>query len=58
MADGRHAGALGAVYEAKRPEDVAALYDGWAGTYEAEMASAGGERNAAIPSIKTTVAER
>jgi len=41
MADGKHAGALGAVYDAKRPEDVAALYDGWAETYDAEMAVAG-----------------
>lgn len=41
MADGRHGGALGAVYNAKQPEDVAALYDGWAETYDAEMAAAG-----------------
>jgi len=41
MAEAKHAGALGAVYEAKRPEEVAALYDGWAGTYDAEMAVAG-----------------
>lgn len=41
MAEGKHAGALGAVYDAKRPEEVAALYDGWAGTYDAEMAVAG-----------------
>lgn len=36
-----HTGALGAVYGAKAPEDVARLYDGWAGTYDAEMAAAG-----------------
>jgi SAM-dependent methyltransferase len=41
MAQGRHGGALGAVYEAKGPGDVAALYDGWAATYDAEMAAAG-----------------
>ncbi|MBN9073009.1 MAG: class I SAM-dependent methyltransferase [Rhizobiales bacterium] len=41
MASGKHEGALGAVYDAKRPEEVAALYDGWAETYDAEMAVAG-----------------
>ena len=41
MAGGRHGGALGAVYDAKAPEEVAALYDGWAATYDAEMAAAG-----------------
>lgn len=41
MTTGHHAGALGAVYDAKAPEEVAALYDGWASTYEAEMAAAG-----------------
>jgi ubiquinone/menaquinone biosynthesis C-methylase UbiE len=41
MATGKHAGPLGAVYEAKRPEEVAALYDGWAETYDAEMSAAG-----------------
>ena len=41
MADGRHQGALGAVYEAKRPEEIAALYDGWSETYDHEMAVAG-----------------
>lgn len=41
MAEGNHEGALGAVYAAKRPEEIAALYDGWAGTYDAEMAAAG-----------------
>jgi predicted TPR repeat methyltransferase len=41
MADNHHEGALGAVYQAKRPEEVAALYDGWADTYDAEMAMAG-----------------
>lgn len=41
MAQGGHDGALGAVYDAKRPDEVAALYDGWAETYDAEMAVAG-----------------
>ncbi|WGV15947.1 class I SAM-dependent DNA methyltransferase [Fuscovulum ytuae] len=38
---GQHDGHLGAVYEAKAPEEVAALYDGWAATYDTEMAKAG-----------------
>jgi len=38
---GHHDGHLGAVYDAKAPEEVAALYDGWAATYDAEMAKAG-----------------
>src|SRR5690606_8065852 len=37
----RHDGHLGAVYDAKAPEEVAALYDRWAATYDAEMAEAG-----------------
>lgn len=41
MAETQHGGTLGAVYDAKRPEEVAALYDGWAETYDAEMAAAG-----------------
>jgi predicted TPR repeat methyltransferase len=41
MATGRHDGRLGAVYGAKSAEEIAALYDGWAGTYDAEMARAG-----------------
>ncbi|SMH37725.1 class I SAM-dependent DNA methyltransferase [Mesorhizobium australicum] len=41
MADGHHEGALGQVYGAKAPEEVAALYDRWADTYDAEMAAAG-----------------
>jgi len=41
MSDGHHEGTLGAVYQAKRPEEVAALYDRWADTYDAEMAVAG-----------------
>ncbi len=34
-------GRLGAVYGAGSDEEVAALYDGWAATYEAEMAAVG-----------------
>lgn len=41
MAGSRHEGHLGAVYDAAGSEDVARLYDGWAETYDAEMASAG-----------------
>lgn len=41
MADSKHGGSLGAVYDAKRPEEVAALYDRWADTYDGEMAQAG-----------------
>src|SRR5690349_4472041 len=41
MAEARHSGTLGAVYQAKRPEEVASLYDGWAETYDMEMAAAG-----------------
>lgn len=41
MAGTHHGGTLGAVYEAKEPDEVAALYDGWAETYDAEMATAG-----------------
>ncbi len=41
MAEAKHGGALGAVYEAKAPGEVAALYDGWAETYDADMSTAG-----------------
>lgn len=41
MADGHHAGALGDVYGAKSADEVAALYDRWADTYDAEMAMTG-----------------
>lgn len=37
----KHEGFLGAVYDSKDPRDVAALYDKWAETYDAEMAEAG-----------------
>jgi SAM-dependent methyltransferase len=36
-----HEGHLGAVYDAASPEEIARLYDGWAATYDAEMAMAG-----------------
>lgn len=38
---GEHEGALGAVYGARSAGEVAALYDGWADSYDAEMAAAG-----------------
>lgn len=41
MADHKHGGLLGSVYEAGSPEEIAALYDTWALTYDAEMASTG-----------------
>jgi ubiquinone/menaquinone biosynthesis C-methylase UbiE len=37
----KHDGFLGAVYDSKSAGDVAALYDKWAETYDAEMAQAG-----------------
>ncbi|MEL5879600.1 class I SAM-dependent DNA methyltransferase [Cereibacter sphaeroides] len=37
----QHHGHLGAVYGAAGPQEVAALYDRWAETYESEMARAG-----------------
>ncbi|MEZ5797961.1 MAG: class I SAM-dependent methyltransferase [Paracoccaceae bacterium] len=36
-----HGGHLGAVYGAKAPEQVAAAYDSWAESYDAEMAASG-----------------
>jgi len=36
-----HDGHLGAVYDATSTEEIARLYDGWAATYDAEMAMAG-----------------
>ncbi|WP_181174363.1 MULTISPECIES: class I SAM-dependent methyltransferase [unclassified Mesorhizobium] len=41
MTDSKHKGALGAAYAAKRPEDVAALYDRWSQTYDSDMSAAG-----------------
>ena len=36
-----HTGQLGAVYDATSTDDLARLYDGWAATYDAEMARVG-----------------
>lgn len=41
MAEPGHQGHLGAVYRARRPEDLARVYDIWAATYDADMAVAG-----------------
>jgi predicted TPR repeat methyltransferase len=41
MANGDHAGALGDVYGAKSTNEVAALYDRWSETYDADMSAAG-----------------
>ena len=41
MTDGQHDGHLGAVYAAKAPHEVAAVYDAWAQSYDLEMARAG-----------------
>ncbi|MEQ8396028.1 class I SAM-dependent methyltransferase [Thalassobaculum sp.] len=41
MSSATHAGHLGAVYDASTTEEVAALYDGWAATYDADMNRAG-----------------
>ena len=41
MAQTTHDGHLGAVYAATKADEVAAAYDSWAETYEAEMRAAG-----------------
>ena len=41
MSTGQHDGHLGKVYDAQAPEQVAAAYDAWAASYDAEMAAAG-----------------
>ena len=41
MTEAGHDGPLGQVYNARRPEEVAELYDRWAGSYDAEMAANG-----------------
>ncbi|EHH10822.1 type 11 methyltransferase, partial [Mesorhizobium amorphae CCNWGS0123] len=41
MAHSKQNTALGAAYAAKRPEEVAALYDSWSETYDADMSTAG-----------------
>ena len=45
---------LDAVYEAKGADEIARIYDGWAGTYEADMAKAGYRH----PSIATALLVR
>lgn len=39
--DGQHDGHLGAVYGASTPDQIAAVYDQWADSYDDEMAKAG-----------------
>ena len=51
MSDHKHGGFLGAVYGAKDADDVAALYDKWASTYDAEMADAGYRHPAACVAL-------
>ncbi len=41
MTDAKHDGHLGAVYDAKKPEEIAGHYDRWAQSYDADMAAAG-----------------
>jgi SAM-dependent methyltransferase len=41
VTESKHEGHLGAVYGAKRPEEIARIYDDWAASYDAEMARAG-----------------
>ncbi|UCI07651.1 class I SAM-dependent DNA methyltransferase [Mesorhizobium sp. B1-1-8] len=41
MTDNKHDGGLSAAYAAKRPEEVAAIYDKWSETYDADMSAAG-----------------
>jgi len=41
MTNSKHDGHLGAVYDAKKPEEVAGHYDRWAESYDADMAVAG-----------------
>ena len=41
MTDEKPEDFLGAVYDASNPDEIAKLYDGWAQTYESEMAQAG-----------------
>ena len=41
MTDSKHDGHLGSVYAATDPAEVAAAYDKWAESYDAEMAQAG-----------------
>lgn len=41
MVEAKHQGFLGAVYDARSSDEVADLYDGWAKTYDADMAEKG-----------------
>jgi len=41
VSESKHEGHLGAVNDAKRPEEIARIYDDWAESYDAEMARAG-----------------
>ena len=41
MKDGKHNSALDAAYAATRSEEVAAIYDSWSETYDADMSAAG-----------------
>ena len=41
MTGSKHDGHLGAVYDAKEPEEVAGFYNLWAESYDADMAAAG-----------------
>ncbi len=41
MAHAEQGGHLGSVYAAKGPDEAARLYDGWAESYDADMAAAG-----------------
>jgi predicted TPR repeat methyltransferase len=41
VSDSKHQGHLGAVYGAKRPEEIARIYDQWANSYDTEMSTVG-----------------
>jgi SAM-dependent methyltransferase len=47
----KHAGYLGAVYDAKSAEDLAALYDKWSASYDDQMADAGYRHPAACVAL-------
>jgi predicted TPR repeat methyltransferase len=47
----KHKGYLGAAYDAKTAEEVAALYDKWAESYDAEMGEAGYRHPAACVAL-------
>ena len=54
MTSDPHGGNLGKVYGAQVPDEVAAVYDAWATSYDAEMAAAGYRH----PSIGTALLAR